>query len=55
MIPTIFVNFSTVLETVILLDRCLFLYENKIDNMMFPLFDPIMSPRNQVIVAVKKG
>jgi len=46
---------APIIETVILLDRCLFLYENKIDNMMFPLFDPIMSPRNQVIVAVKKG
>jgi len=46
---------APVIETVILLDRCLFLYENNVDNMMIPLFDPIMSPRNQVIVAVKKG
>ena len=42
------------LETVILLDRCLYLYENGLDNIIFPLFDPMMSPRNQVIVAVKK-
>lgn len=46
---------APIIETVILLDRCIFLYENGIDNMMIPLFDPIMSPRNQVIVAVKKG
>jgi len=46
---------AQIIETVILLDRCLFLYEHKIDNMMFPLFDHIMSPRNQVIVAVKRG
>jgi len=46
---------APIIETVILLDRCLFLYENNVDNMMIPLFDPIMSPRNQVIVAVKKG
>merc|ERR1719154_15499 len=46
---------APIIETVILLDRCLFLYEQQIDNLMFPLFDPIMSPRNQVIVAVKRG
>ena len=42
-------------ETVILLDRCLFLLENGADSLMFPLFDPLLSPRNQVIVAVKKS
>ena len=39
----------------ILLDRCLFLLENDCDSIMFPLFDPLLSPRNQVIVAVKKS
>ena len=38
----------------ILLDRCLYLYENGLDNTIFPLFDPMKSPRNQVIMAVKK-
>jgi len=44
---------APIIETVILLDRSLFLYEKKIDNLIFPLFDPKMSPRNQVILAVK--
>jgi len=44
---------APIIETVILLDRCLFLHENNIDNIMIPLFDPNISPRNQVIVAVK--
>lgn len=47
--------FAPVIETVILLDRCLFLLENGCDSLMFPLFDPLLSPRNQVIVAVKKS
>ena len=44
-----------ILETVILLDRCLFLLEKGSESIMFPLFDPLLSPRNQVIVAVKKS
>ena len=49
------ISFIFLLETVILLDRCLFLLENDCDSIMFPLFDPLLSPRNQVIVAVKKS
>lgn len=45
---------APIIETVILLDRCLFLYENRLDSLMLPLFDPLLSPRNQVILAVKK-
>ena len=45
--------FPFISETVILLDRCLYLYENGLDNTIFPLFDPMKSPRNQVIMAVK--
>jgi len=44
---------APVIETVILLDRQLFLYENGHNSIMLPLFDPLLSPRNQVIVAVK--
>jgi len=50
---TIRLSFAPVIETVILLDRSLFLLERGSENVMFPLFDPIQSPRNQVIVAVK--
>ena len=50
---TIRLSFAPVIETVILLDRCLFLLEQGYESVMFPLFDPILSPRNQVIVAVK--
>jgi len=46
---------APVIETVILLDRCLFLYENNLDSLMIPLFDPLLSPRNQVILAVKRS
>jgi len=44
---------APVIETVILLDRQLFLYENGHNSIMLPIFDPLLSPRNQVIVAVK--
>merc|ERR1712059_154527 len=40
---------APVIETVILLDRCLYLYENGLDNLLIPLFDPLQSPRNQVL------
>lgn len=44
---------APVIETVILLDRCLYLYENGLDNLLIPLFDPLQSPRNQVLIATK--
>jgi hypothetical protein len=44
---------APVIEAVILLDRQLFLYENGHNSIMLPIFDPLLSPRNQVIVAVK--
>jgi len=44
---------APVIEAVILLDRQLFLFENGNNSIMLPLFDPLLSPRNQVIVAVK--
>nr|XP_019703475.1 protein RRNAD1 isoform X2 [Elaeis guineensis] len=44
-------------ETYILLDRLLFLQEqgNSVEALLFPLFDPTISPRNVVIVARKTG
>uniref|UniRef100_A0A914I3Z4 Methyltransferase domain-containing protein n=1 Tax=Globodera rostochiensis TaxID=31243 RepID=A0A914I3Z4_GLORO len=39
------------LESVVLLDRLLFLHENRIDAELVELFDPSISPRNIAIVA----
>ncbi|KAK3887915.1 hypothetical protein Pcinc_007998 [Petrolisthes cinctipes] len=44
---------APVVETVILLDRLLFLHENGVDGLLFPAFDPNLSPRNHVLVAIK--
>ncbi|XP_023345260.1 protein RRNAD1 isoform X2 [Eurytemora carolleeae] len=44
---------APILETVILLDRCVFLYENGFRSLLIPLFDPIISPRNQLIFSAK--
>lgn len=44
---------APIIETVLLLDRCLFLYENGQDNLLLPIFDPLLSPRNQVLIAAK--
>ncbi|XP_072987693.1 uncharacterized protein [Typha latifolia] len=46
-----------VVETYILLDRLLFLQEqgNSLEAFLFPLFDPMLSPRNVAIIARKSG
>ncbi|KAJ7985561.1 hypothetical protein DPEC_G00353360 [Dallia pectoralis] len=44
---------APVVETLILLDRMLFLEEKGIASRLVPLFDPAFSPRNLVLVAVK--
>lgn len=46
---------GAVLETLIVLDRLLFLQEkgNSLEAFMLPAFDPSLSPRNLAIVAVK--
>jgi len=51
---TIRLALAPVLETVVLLDRCLYLYENGHRCLLIPLFDPSISPRNQIIFAVKR-
>uniref|UniRef100_A0A0A9GE56 Uncharacterized protein n=1 Tax=Arundo donax TaxID=35708 RepID=A0A0A9GE56_ARUDO len=42
-------------ETYILLNRLLFLQEqgNLVESLLFPLFDPTMSPRNMAVIAWK--
>ena len=45
---------APVIETAILLDRMLFVYEQGYTPALVPIFDPELSPRNHVLVAVKK-
>lgn len=40
-------------ETLVLLDRMIYLQENGVDSKLVPLFDPNISPRNFVLVALK--
>ncbi|XP_034030273.1 protein RRNAD1 [Thalassophryne amazonica] len=44
---------APVVETLVLLDRMIYLQENGVDSQLVPLFDPIFSPRNFVLVALK--
>ncbi|KAF4088173.1 hypothetical protein AMELA_G00079970 [Ameiurus melas] len=44
---------ALVVETLVLLDRMLFLQERGFQSQLIPLFDPVLSPRNLVLVAVK--
>ncbi|XP_066983035.1 methyltransferase-like protein 25B [Macrobrachium rosenbergii] len=44
---------APVVESVILLDRLIFLYEEGIEGILLPAFDPLLSPRNHVLVAIK--
>ncbi|KAG7469567.1 hypothetical protein MATL_G00130150 [Megalops atlanticus] len=44
---------APVVETLVLLDRMLFLQERGLQSELVPLFDPAFSPRNLVLVAVK--
>jgi len=52
---TIRLSLAPVLETVILLDRCISLYENGHSSLLIPLFDPVLSPRNNIIFAAKNS
>lgn len=44
-----------VLETLILLDRLLFLQEqgSSVEALILPIFDPALSPRNMALIAKK--
>ncbi|KNA02978.1 hypothetical protein SOVF_213490 isoform B [Spinacia oleracea] len=45
-----------VFETLILLDRLLFLQEQEsVEVFMLPIFDPVLSPRNLAIIAQKSS
>uniref|UniRef100_A0A8C9SU47 Methyltransferase like 25B n=1 Tax=Scleropages formosus TaxID=113540 RepID=A0A8C9SU47_SCLFO len=46
---------APVVETLVLLDRMLFLQERGLQSQLVPLFDPAFSPRNLVLVAVRPG
>lgn len=47
--------FAPIIETVILLDRCLYLLEHGFESCLVPIFDPELSPRNHVLVSMKKA
>ncbi|KTF80820.1 hypothetical protein cypCar_00049376, partial [Cyprinus carpio] len=44
---------TPVMETLVLLDRMVFLQERGFQSTLIPLFDAAFSPRNLVLVAVK--
>ncbi|XP_077430899.1 methyltransferase-like protein 25B [Vanacampus margaritifer] len=44
---------APVVETMVLLDRIIYLQENGVHSQLIPLFDPNFSPRNFVLVAQK--
>ncbi|XP_061801925.2 methyltransferase-like protein 25B isoform X1 [Nerophis lumbriciformis] len=46
---------APVVETLVLLDRMIYLQENGVDSQLLPLFDPDFSPRNFVLVGLKTG
>uniref|UniRef100_A0A672FQP0 Methyltransferase domain-containing protein n=1 Tax=Salarias fasciatus TaxID=181472 RepID=A0A672FQP0_SALFA len=44
---------APVVESLVLLDRMIYLQESGVDSQLVPLFDPDFSPRNFVLVALK--
>ena len=46
--------FGPLLETVLLLDRGLYLLEQGLDSLLVPIFNPRLSPRNFVLLSHKK-
>ncbi|ESP00675.1 hypothetical protein LOTGIDRAFT_157965 [Lottia gigantea] len=50
---TIRLALSPVLETIILLDRMLYLYQHGITSILVPIFDPKISPRNFLLLSHK--
>ncbi|XP_071794862.1 methyltransferase-like protein 25B [Asterias amurensis] len=45
---------APIVESLVLVDRALFLAERGIESRLVPIFDPVISPRNLVLLAVKK-
>ncbi|XP_060066540.1 methyltransferase-like protein 25B [Ylistrum balloti] len=50
---TLRLSLGPVVESLILLDRMLFLYEQGIPSVLLPIFDPALSPRNFVLLALR--
>ncbi|XP_067933430.1 methyltransferase-like protein 25B isoform X2 [Watersipora subatra] len=50
---TVRLALAPLVEAYILLDRMLFLWEQGFSSQLIPLFDPLISPRNMALVAVK--
>ncbi|XP_071107262.1 methyltransferase-like protein 25B [Haliotis cracherodii] len=46
---------APVVETLLLLDRMLYLLEHGVPSVLVPIFDPQLSPRNFVLLATKEG
>lgn len=46
---------APLIESLILLDHILYLTENGFNSSLFPLFDPIVSPRNNVLISIKEN
>ncbi|XP_033750586.1 protein RRNAD1-like isoform X2 [Pecten maximus] len=51
---TLRLSLAPVVESLILLDRMLYLYEQGIPSVLLPIFDPALSPRNFVLLASRK-
>ncbi|PVD20043.1 hypothetical protein C0Q70_20537 [Pomacea canaliculata] len=52
---TLRLSLAPLIETAILLDRMLFLYEHGISSVLMPVFNSSLSPRNFVLLALKHG
>lgn len=46
---------APIIETLLLLDRLLFLYEKDCSCFLMPLFDPKISPRNHILIGLKSN
>ena len=47
-------SFAPLIETMLLLDRAIYIYENGHDSSLTPVFEPKISPRNHILLSIKK-
>nr|XP_032831751.1 protein RRNAD1 [Petromyzon marinus] len=52
---TLALALAPLVETLVLLDRALYLHEQGFESFLVPLFDPTLSPRNCVLVSLKRS
>ncbi|XP_055956691.1 methyltransferase-like protein 25B isoform X2 [Patella vulgata] len=52
---TVRLSLGPVVETLILLDRLIYLYEQGLSSVLVPIFDPSLSPRNFLLLANKNN